>query len=304
MFKVISTIFLGIIVTRAALASQLTFITSSKAVIYADRQLSTPIGYLPLGKKVRVGEGQQRGGKILPIIIDGKVAYIRVSDLALMEKYQGIRTGKHEVEHDTSSQFTAPEDKLSENIFLVASLSTISAAQQISGTGSSLRSSSNSEESEDQNNANTTLTEYTLYIEHRQPYGRYSWGIGLGFLQSTKTGETLESLILRGSFAGSLFQSHYFTLQGVFEPFYSGDVNLGTAPASDPDLPNEKLVGMLYGYRLAAQIRLFPLSKYGIVAGAGIEKTTVSQARTTDLIKDYKVNLSSKIIYGGISYKF
>lgn len=298
-------IIIGILSLLAtARASQLTVVTSSKAIIYADRQLSTPIGYLPSGKNVRVGEGLQRGGKILPILITGKIAYIKVEDLDLREKYQGISNGKHIVEHNTDSAFTTPQDKLSENIFLLSTLTTLAAYQAISFEGSGSRTTSEGEEEEENEDGTLYLREYTIYLEHRQPYGRYTWGVGLGFLQSITTGESLNTVVLRGVFKASIFKTHYFTIEGVIEPFFSGDVNLGTAVSPDPDTENEKLVAALFGYRTALQATFFPLSKYGAVIGLGREKAYISQLGSTPDLKNYDLELTSNLIYFGMSYKF
>lgn len=62
-------------------AAQTAIVNVEKAKIYADKQMSTPIGYIPIGTKVRVGEVPRNRGQVLPIIVSKRVAYIRIQDI-------------------------------------------------------------------------------------------------------------------------------------------------------------------------------------------------------------------------------
>jgi hypothetical protein len=62
-------------------AAQWGTILSDRAVIYADQSMMAPIGFVKKGKRVRVGEIKRNFGKLLPVIISGKVAYIQVKDI-------------------------------------------------------------------------------------------------------------------------------------------------------------------------------------------------------------------------------
>ena len=63
------------------MAAQWAKVISEKAIIYADQKQTAPIGYLVKGKKVRVGEVVRHHGELLPIVVTGKIAYIKVTDL-------------------------------------------------------------------------------------------------------------------------------------------------------------------------------------------------------------------------------
>lgn len=62
-------------------AAQWASVSVPKAVVYADIQMSSPIGYLTEGQKIRVGEVQRNKGRLLPTTYKGKVVYIRVEDV-------------------------------------------------------------------------------------------------------------------------------------------------------------------------------------------------------------------------------
>ncbi|MFP5384545.1 MAG: hypothetical protein ACLGHN_00605 [Bacteriovoracia bacterium] len=53
-----------------------------KAVIYSDKEMTSPVGFVKRGKKLVVGEISRNKGQVYPILVSGKVAYIRVLDLS------------------------------------------------------------------------------------------------------------------------------------------------------------------------------------------------------------------------------
>jgi hypothetical protein len=80
------TISVGIMLLMAmefAWSAQFALVTSEKATIYADINMTAPIGFLSKGKKLKVGEVPRNQGKLLPVIINKKIAYIKIDDLAL-----------------------------------------------------------------------------------------------------------------------------------------------------------------------------------------------------------------------------
>ena len=65
-------------------------VISDKAIIYADAQMSASIGYLSKGRKIRVGEKPKNNGRVLPLIIQKKVAYIKVVDIERSSKEAAV----------------------------------------------------------------------------------------------------------------------------------------------------------------------------------------------------------------------
>lgn len=79
------TLFLALnllILSREVQASQTAIVVTPKAIIYADQQMSAPVGYVARGKKIRVGNIPRNKAQVYPVIVAGKVAYIRVSDVS------------------------------------------------------------------------------------------------------------------------------------------------------------------------------------------------------------------------------
>lgn len=62
-------------------AFQVARVVVDKAVVYADEQMTSPVGFIRKGKKIKVGDIPRNRAQVYPIILAGKVAYIRVLDL-------------------------------------------------------------------------------------------------------------------------------------------------------------------------------------------------------------------------------
>lgn len=63
-------------------AAQLAIVRAEKAIIYSDQKMTSAIGYLSKGKKIQVGEVPRNKAQVLPVIVSGKVAYVRVNDIS------------------------------------------------------------------------------------------------------------------------------------------------------------------------------------------------------------------------------
>lgn len=62
-------------------AAQDAMVIADRAVIYSDREMSSPVGYVKRGKKLVVGEIPRNKAQVYPIVVSGKVGYIRVIDV-------------------------------------------------------------------------------------------------------------------------------------------------------------------------------------------------------------------------------
>lgn len=72
------------------LSAQWAVVISERAIVYADPQMSASIGFIAKGKKIRVGEIAKNNGKVLPVIVSKRVAYVRVSDLETSSKEAAV----------------------------------------------------------------------------------------------------------------------------------------------------------------------------------------------------------------------
>jgi hypothetical protein len=56
-------------------------VISEHAVIYSDLQMSSAIGYVPKGKRLKIGDVARNNSMVFPIVVSGKIAYIKSEDV-------------------------------------------------------------------------------------------------------------------------------------------------------------------------------------------------------------------------------
>ncbi len=96
-------IFLVLFFGSFAHAAQWVQVNVEKAPVYADIDMRSPIGYVKKDKKVKVGEVTRNKGRLLPIIVSGKIAYIEQKNIISkeeMELYQQSRMKRESVQRE------------------------------------------------------------------------------------------------------------------------------------------------------------------------------------------------------------
>lgn len=63
-------------------AAQEAMVIVNRAVIFSDKKMSSPIGFVSKGKRVKVGEIPRNFAQVYPIVVSGKIAYIKVLDVS------------------------------------------------------------------------------------------------------------------------------------------------------------------------------------------------------------------------------
>jgi hypothetical protein len=64
------------------LASQDAVVVAEKAMIYSDQQMSSTVGFVKKGKRIKIGDIARNQSRVFPIIVSGKVAYIKADDVS------------------------------------------------------------------------------------------------------------------------------------------------------------------------------------------------------------------------------
>lgn len=57
-------------------------VVSEKAIIYSDKEMTSPLGYVKRGKKIVIGEIPRNLAQVYPVVVSGKIAYIKVEDVS------------------------------------------------------------------------------------------------------------------------------------------------------------------------------------------------------------------------------
>lgn len=90
------------------LAAQEAIVVVDKAVIFSDIEMKSALGFIRRGKKIAVGDSPRNQGRVYPVIVSGKIGFIRTQDIAT-EK-EGIDSDRLVVERfqrSTEEKYTA-----------------------------------------------------------------------------------------------------------------------------------------------------------------------------------------------------
>ncbi len=272
------------------LAAQIAVISVSKAVIFSDQKLTAPIGYISYGKKIKVGEVEKQDGTILPVIVSGRVAYIQIKDIALLNDLNqgGINTPKI-TEHDVELTFQTDQDKLSENNYF-----TVSLGQAAAGEAWQEYSSEFGEES-------TLFSVLALQMEHRAPNKKTSWGFGLTYFSASNEDIAAKSLAIEANLYYSIFNYRYMSISAFGGLLFSGDFQVIQGGGE------QKSNGVLYGYSFGGIARILPYSKLGAFAGLSVRSIKVTELEPIETASGSEISiesLSGVSLFAGISYKF
>lgn len=88
----------------SCLAAQNAVIRAEKAFVYSDLEMSTIIGFIPQGRQIRVGSNPRNQNSILPIVVSGKVGYIKISDILLESDNPHLKQGHSDIETDVKME--------------------------------------------------------------------------------------------------------------------------------------------------------------------------------------------------------
>ncbi|WP_372654670.1 hypothetical protein [Halobacteriovorax sp.] len=272
------------------LGAQIAVISVPKAVIFSDQKLTTPIGYISYGKKIKVGEVEKRDGTILPVIVAGRVAYIQVKDIAVLDSLNegGINTPKI-TEHDVELTFQTDQDKLSENNYF-----TVSLGQASAGEAWQEYSSEFGEES-------TTFSVLALQMEHRAPMKTISWGFGLTYFSASNEDLSAKSLAIEANLYYSIFNFKYMSISAFGGLLFSGDFQVSQGDGV------QKSNGVLYGYSFGGIARILPYSKLGAFGGLSVRTIKVTELEPIETDSGAEISiesLSGVSVFAGLSYKF
>ncbi|MCO4792597.1 MAG: hypothetical protein KC493_02705 [Bacteriovoracaceae bacterium] len=274
-------------------ASKPAVVVSTRAVIYADQELKSPIGFVSAGRKVIVGDVPRKNGEILPIIVIGRVAWIKVRDLALnTEDLKNITTSRFKVSQD---QFEKNKDKFDDNVFennyarlVFGSISVDDSYKEFAElTGSS---------------PGDTATNFKVNVFHRPPFKRSIWSIGFAYYTQSETDYDWETITLEATYGYSLIQTSAFSIDAYGGFLVGGDFNYSRLESGQTVKDNGSTYGWLYG----AQIKLFSYSKIGLIAGftrQTLKLSGLTAFETTSGGKSDLQEISGTNIFFGLSFK-
>lgn len=272
--------------------SQKVVVTSSKAFIYADKDLTLPIGFVSFGRELTVGEVSRKGGDILPLIVSGKIAYIKVADISSLEgKKEKSLTRYYDADKDIIDYEAIKKIKkdLTKNNFLNTSYGFFEPGTEwhtLASTTGSL--------------AEEKIKTIDLIFEHKDPKKRLSWGIGLSLYSLSQ--ETVKTLTLGTEIP--LYYNLFHYKRYAFDALLGLSISTGVQVRIFDQTGSYK--GLHYGGRLGSRIRLPLTQNWGTfftVAYRYLNMSSMDGIKRRDL-DDYSIeNLSGLHFTFGANYK-
>lgn len=273
-----------------ALGAQVGIVISKKAVIYADIDRKSPIGYVRRGKQLAVGEVKRRQGEILPVNVNGKVGWIETKHLRLPQEEKSFDKGRRVTEHDVVIEDKV-KDPLTENNFITVKTGPTDFTSTFLFNG-------NQEEE-------VTFEEgqeLSIMIEHRNPYLDFNWGLGVEYLSaSLQESYNLQALSLKGGVGYVPLRMKWFNIEVYGNILLSGDFRVESVGLGE-------YKGNMYGLDYGALFRIFPSNTFGAHIGYGQAiyrldgLENIENLENDDILEVSSVNATK--LFVGLSYKF
>jgi hypothetical protein len=124
MLRLMSLLFLNIFLCSAVAwaEGQEAIVTTERAVIYSDVSRQSPLGYLKKGKKIKVGKVSRNKGQVVPVVVNGRVAYISTDDISTvinLEKPGNLEAERfRELSQDEKNEIVSLSYGIYQSVFL------------------------------------------------------------------------------------------------------------------------------------------------------------------------------------------
>lgn len=80
-----------LVFSQSLWASQPAVVIVEKAVVYADAQMSAAVGFIRKGKRIKIGKNSRNHSQVYPLVVSGRVAYIKVNDVSTETQSAGSK---------------------------------------------------------------------------------------------------------------------------------------------------------------------------------------------------------------------
>ncbi len=255
---------------------------SRQTIVYADVELTAPIGFIRSGRKLKVGDNSLKKGTIVPLVVSGKIAYIKADDITFTLSGSKLEHTPEVTNHDVETIFKNDAQKLRENSYFSMDYSIFSA-------GSEWQDFNIAQANEDA----PSLNRVDLSIEHRDPKGRHGFKFSLGYLFGSSSFSSIRSIYGELQYQYRLINRTSFSLEA-----YGGLILTGDFEQSNY---SEKSAGAAWGYDIGGRLRIAPFSRIGFYGQAGL--IGMSSSAMDELSTDVVDSIGGVLIGAGVSFR-
>jgi len=270
-------------------------IISPKAVVYADENMLSPLGYIANGKAIIVGNPRRMNRELVPTIVYGRLAFIEIKDIRYEEtadeEYNARRGAPREHNFDVTIQ--KPEERLSENNSVYFSIHTYGAGDEVKNAFVNIQ---NNEEA-------TSFSGFQFQFIHRKQLSRFFWGATFDYSGISTADMKFSYFMMGPTFGFTPFKSQLFSL----DVYGSLDLSVNTQFDISNNFENEPS-GFVWGPQVNARVVFFPESKYHLFGGVGFRKYSVHNLDTLEDLNENDVegikNITSAQVFIGLGMEF
>lgn len=269
-------------------------VTASKAVVYSDENMLSPLGYIANGKAIVVGNPRRMNRDLVPIVVYGRIGYIEIKDI----RYEDTSAEDYNVkrgaprEHNIDAIIQRPEEALSENNSFYFSLHTYAAGSEIKNAFLVI---DNADES--------NFTGFQAQFIHRKEMSRVFWGAAIDYSSISSLNMKLAYWMISPTLGYTPIKNKLF----LIDLYASLDLAVNTEFEITTNFQSEP-TGLVYGVQLDSRIVFFPDAKYHLTGGVGLRKYKVSGLQTLKDLNDIPfegiTGISSLQLFLGVAMEF
>ena len=288
------TLFLFCFVVKKGMALQKAIVIAPRLIVYEDSSLKEPLGYIREGKVIHVGVVERRGGTVLPIALQGRIGWIKRSQIRL-EKKDSVsgdgslqryseNGGRDHLRYRNSFSFSA-------NFLRSPSFS----SNHMTPSGGIVSDTLGPER--------TKGIVYSLLYERKKYWRNLKWYLGFGFdyLKMNSPSFVQKAWGIRGSLALSLMDFSWGSLDILGGLVFSSNYKLQIRSF-------RVYKGILYGFQYGGMLRFFPNKRLGARVGlyfltaplSGLDEIRYQSGNTITSLSGFK----DIPLFAGLSYRF
>jgi hypothetical protein len=230
-------------------------VSVSRAIVYSDESMNSPLGYISSGKLITIGNPRKRNPDLAPLVVYGRLAFIELKNIQYEDEATELQNSKMGAprEHNIDNVLEKPEELLNKNNSAFFYL------QQF-------------RDSKLEGDKNYFLG-FGAGLIHRKPLSPYFWGLGLEYNTNTNKDVTLNFTTLNPMIGLTPLRTPAFFL----DLYFTYDFSIGSNFKIEENYVNET-APFFYGPTIATRVVLFPNSPYQFTGVLGYRSYTVKNA--------------------------
>jgi hypothetical protein len=265
-------------------------VTAPKAIVYADENMLSPLGYIGNGKAITVGNPRRMNRDLVPLVVYGRLAFIEIKDIhyedTADEEYSVKRGAPRE--HNVDITIQAPEERLSANNSGYFTLHTYSGGEEVKNAFLAIDGANQSQ-----------LSGFNLHFIHRKEQSRILWGAGFDYSGASSTNMKFNYWMLGPILGYTPMRNKLFLIDIYGSLDFGVNTVLKVQGQSEPQ-------GWQWGPQVNTRIVFFPELKYHLVGGIGLRKynfihmSTLNDSNNNPVAGISSINSVSLFIGAGI----